>query len=200
MSQPTHPDMFGDVSEFFMLAQPELEALPFGKFDKNTLNIGERIIDEEWQKEFWVTFQKIKTKGYSLELVSKLMDDAAGTIYVILWLCKGLDLPMNEYWKLVQEKNMAKFPTHVGCKGVGCNHAVIKTLTYENAEVRATEACMSGRLVLRNFETGKVMKPEGWTPPNHFKFLMDHWSEKTQRLIDKDAKDPYTKLQGFQQE
>lgn len=186
------PDVFSDVEEFFLLAQPEMVGKPFGNWKPGVLSLGKKLIEEEVIKELMGNLDKLIKNGYSIERAADLMDDCVDSIYVILWLMKGLDLPFNEHWQKVQEANMAKFPIHEACGGRGCNEQGVElAFEYEGKKIDIRRVCMNGRIVSRNVATGKVTKPEGWTPVNNFGVLFNYWKkkvEKEQEILEKNPK------------
>lgn len=192
------PDIFGDVEKFFILAQPEMAGKPFQRPPNGGLQLGEKLIVEEVINELLVTLNKIITTGYSVELMSQLMDDGVDSVYVIVWLMKLCDLPFNTHWKKVQEANMNKFETHAECGGQGCGFDRMYSANEMGDGAGETVKCMGGKLVRRNLQTGKVKKPEGWTPVNNYNVLFEYWSAKTQKELDIQAKKPKG-LIGFQE-
>lgn len=64
-----------------------------------------------------------------------------------------LKVPAEAAWNEVQRSNMDKFPIAHPMYG-GCT----------NSEY--TETVEFGRVIRRNSAFGKVMKPDGWTPPD----------------------------------
>lgn len=186
MKYPNHiADMVGDVYQFFMLAQPELQVAPHDIPPKHVIELCKRLIDEEVNKELFVELDKLLAGKYSLEIMANIQDAYIDTIYVSIWAMVVLNLPVYSAWNEVQKANMAKFPIHEDCQGKGCSFSytgargnVHRDLRIDD-ETRHTQViqhCANGRLVTRNAETGKVMKPEGWQEPASWDVLYRVWN------------------------
>jgi len=171
------PDIFGDVEEFFNLAQPELLVPPHRIPPRAVLELAEHLINEEVNKELLADLSfMVGTGAYSLERAARLLDHIVDSVYVLVWTAKALSLPFNEAWNEVQAANMAKFPICPNCKGVGCNHSIIRQDETQKDYVSYSENCRGGRLVRRNMKTGKVMKPEDWQAPQIWELLYEMWT------------------------
>jgi predicted HAD superfamily Cof-like phosphohydrolase len=82
-----------------------------------------------------------------------IFDGAVDTIYVIVGLCLELGIPLAEGWVEVQRSNMAK--------------AVLQP---------------DGSYKVLRRPDGKVLKPEGWTPPDLASILRAHgWKEESEK-------------------
>ena len=75
-------------------------------------------------------------------------DGLADLVYVAVWTAVAHGIPLARVWDVVQASNLAKFQRCPTCFGTGCG------------------AChRSGRVAVRD-AAGKVLKPEGWAPPD----------------------------------
>ena len=159
------PDIFKDVSEFLLLAQPEVVTPPHQLPPKWILELAHRLIDEEVNKEKYATLAALQMMidgRYSIEIMAELLDSIIDSIYVLAWTARALSLPFNEAWNEVQKANMAKFPIAPELYGGGI-------------EGNITETVVNGRIVRRN-EYGKVQKPEGWKAPDIWGVIYEAWT------------------------
>ena len=77
----------------------------------------------------------------------EVADGLADLIYIAVGTALELGINMAAVWGEVHRSNMAKFPVCRACRGAGC------------------EACSGRGHIVHRREDGKVLKPEGWTPP-----------------------------------
>lgn len=167
-------DIHADVKLFFDTAQPEMLQKPGQPPDRKVVELAIKLIEEEVVKELLVNLVRLRST-YSPELMALVLDDIVDSIYVIQWTTIALNLPFNAAWKAVQSANMAKFPIHKACNGKGCDWQDAGQLNGTGPFVAVQ--CTNGRVVTRNPQTGKVMKPENWHEAPIFQLLHDHWSE-----------------------
>lgn len=173
MKYPNHPaNMVADVRQFLMIAQPELMVAPHSIPPKETIILCKKLIDEEVNKELFEELDKLIEGKYSIERMALIQDAYIDTIYVSIWAMIVLNLPVYAAWNEIQRSNMAKFPKHEACNGQGCNFKLLDTSTNPYIHYH----CAGGLLVQRNHETGKVMKPEGWTEPESWEVLYRTWN------------------------
>lgn len=157
----TNPNMYEDVKKFIALAQPEL-VVELGEQPKlKALELGRKLIDEEVNKELFTTLTNmILAGGGSLEQLAQLLDDIVDSIYVLTWLAAVCSLPLNAAWNEIQRANMSKFPLH-------------KNHTKTDIKPEGAITRISGEhYIFRDPETGKVMKPTNFIPPNIFEVLI----------------------------
>lgn len=169
----TPPNLVADVAAFFSLAQAHLHTLPHEIPSKEVIELAIKLIKEETLEELIPNLEKLRDGAYSLELMANVLDDCVDAVYVIIWTCVALSLPFNPAWCEVQKKNMEKFPIHKDCGGAGCNWQDAGQLNGTGPFV--TQTCVFGRIVIRN-TVGKVVKPEGWTPPDIWGVLYTTWN------------------------
>lgn len=194
-----NPDIYNDVLEFFQLAQSELIGIPFRR--SKGLELGKRLIEEEVVKELLGNLEKL-INNWSVETAAAVMDDCVDSIYVIIWLMIAMDLPFKKHWKVIAGANVAKFPKHTCELDVGpCEYKAKLERVVDEQIVLCEEKCVNGRLVTRNSQTGKVIKPIGWTPVNNFEVLYSYWHQKISAEQDKREKTPNTlRKEEFQQD
>lgn len=97
----------------------------------------------------------------------RLADGLADLIFAAVGTAVEAGIPLDEIWEKVCASNMAKFvPCTAGCRPVcGVYMQDVTYLQLEHVTDRICETCRgTGKVVLRD-ESGKVKKPEGWTPP-----------------------------------
>lgn len=87
-----------------------------------------------------------------------VLDAITDLIYVAIGAGITFDLPLLQAWREVHRANMSKFPVCQDCDGGGCG------------------VCGSaGRIAILDSH-GKVMKPEGWEPPDIERILTEYRS------------------------
>lgn len=173
------PLIMQDVLQFIALSQPEMVCTPNEPPKPETLALAKVLIEGEVVKELLPTLEKLTKAGYSLELSAQLLDDIVDSIYVLTWTAITLQLPLHPAWHAVQSANMAKFPIHNPnvCGGAKCDHNYMNVIEVEGREITYREICSYGRLIRRNIQTGKVVKPEGWKEPDIHTLLYEIWKE-----------------------
>jgi hypothetical protein len=158
-------DVFGDVAKFTELAQPDM-LVPEGQAPHpKAIELAIKLIDEECNSEYIPALRKLLANR-SRENLLEVLDGAIDSIYVIAWALRILNLPAHAAWNEVQRSNMAKFP--LSDYGEKDTFAVSKLDPAIDIDVNVRDR----RLVLTNHETGKVVKPAGWTPPDLFGVIM----------------------------
>ena len=89
----------------------------------------------------------------------EVADGIADSIVVLVGTALEFGIDLTSVWKEVQRSNMAKFPVCRTCKGSG-------NVGEEEEHDRHCHDCEGrGTQILRR-EDGKILKPEGWAPPN----------------------------------
>lgn len=151
------PNVFADVAQFTELAHPNMLPKSGRVVNPKAIELAIKLIEEECNKEYIPALQAFQ-QDQSVENLLAVVDGAMDSIYVIVWAMKILGVENPEaYWNEVQRSNMAKFK-----KGVD----PIPLDLPEYKDVDSEVNYRNGYAVLTNAKTGKVMKPEGWTPPN----------------------------------
>lgn len=152
-------DVFRDVAKFAELAQPDM-LVPQGQLPLiKAVELAKKLFEEEGIKEYLEAITRYQ-HAPSRENLIAIIDGAMDTIYVIAWAMRVMNVEAQAYWNEVQRSNMAKFPEYPEKKYL----AVPLDGMYEG--VASELNIRNGRAVLTNATTGKVMKPQGWTPPN----------------------------------
>lgn len=164
------PDVFQDLTEFCTVSATFKRCKPGQVPEEELRKLCHALINEEVNTETLASLDKLK-QTYSPEIMAELLDGIVDSVYVLVWAAYMLNLPFNEAWNEVQKKNMEKFPKCT-C-ATGCDKQGITVLN----EIRASYKCIEGRLVYKNVETGKVVKPEGWTPPDINSILHEYWAD-----------------------
>lgn len=94
-----------------------------------------------------------------------VLDGIIDSIYVLTGFAHALGLPLEEGWRVVQASNMAKFVECKTCYGKGrITRPGERDLSGEDRTVECIPCSGTGKSVLRR-EDGKILKPEGWIPP-----------------------------------
>lgn len=165
------PDIAGDLAKFIRIGQPEIKTEPYQSPKAEVIRLAIKLIEEEVNEELVPHMRELLTHGYSIERMAAIMDDCVDSIYVITWAMQAFNLPFNAHWNEVQKANMAKFP-----KGNGELHPETGETVGEllRPKTAATMQLIEGHVVYRN-EHGKVQKPEGWKPPDHWQVLHSYW-------------------------
>lgn len=155
------PDIFKDVRTFLQLAQPEMMHELGQPIKQHVAKLAWKLIDEEVNTELKPDLEKLANGDFSLELLSRVLDHYLDTIYVAAWAIEAFGLPGHAGWNEVQRANMSKFPFTNGPAPFGLD---------EQIPIEINERHIQGefhtRWVLTNKDTGKVVKPEGFTPPD----------------------------------
>lgn len=161
----TSPDVFKDVALFTEIAQQDM-LVPKGKMplDKAiALAIG--LIEEEYEKEYMPALLRYRANP-SQENLKEVFDGGLDCIYVIAWAFRVLNLPSQAGWNEVQRSNMAKlvnFDPHNS--SIQPPHP-LDIADYKNISYIHEVNIKYEKVIIRNADTGKIMKPMGWTPPN----------------------------------
>jgi predicted HAD superfamily Cof-like phosphohydrolase len=91
--------------------------------------------------------------------IVEVADGIADSIVVLVGTALELGIDLTAVWNEVHRSNMAKFPECIHCRGTGT--IALSEEVYTN--------CMKcdgrGTLIIRR-EDGKILKPDGWVPPN----------------------------------
>jgi hypothetical protein len=157
--------VFDDVAAFTELAQPDMlvpeGAVPHLKAVELAIN----LIKEECNKEYIPALEKYMANQTRENLI-QVLDGGLDCIYVIAWAFKVLNLPGNAGWNEVQRSNMAKFIKEDPL----ANPIPLDIPEYKDIEVEIK--LRNDHWVITNAQTGKVMKPRGWTPPKLFDLML----------------------------
>lgn len=153
-------DVFKDVAEFTELAQPNM-LVPFGALTElAAVQLAIKLFEEEGIKEYFLALQQYLNNPSRENLIA-VADGGMDTIYVIAWAMRVLNVPAQAMWNEVQRSNMAKFPLYMGE-----HDSLLPAELPEYKGVAVDYKKRMNRWVLTNADTGKVMKPKGWTPPD----------------------------------
>lgn len=156
-------DVFKDVAEFAELAQPDM-LVPIGAEPlPKAIELAIKLLEEEKDKEYIPALQAYKNSRTKENLVA-VIDAGMDSIYVIAWAMRVLNAPAQACWNEVQRSNMAKFPPAI----INYEPVPLDLPEYKDIPVEVNEVTTpsGNRWILTNADTGKVMKPKGWTPPN----------------------------------
>lgn len=128
-----------------------------------TADLYKKLTDEEYGElqEAWAEHQN----GPCAETVAEIADACLDLIYVATGLMHALGLDPQPLWNEVHRSNVDKIKHRCGsCLGGG-SIAEPVTETYE--QVTACKDCGGQGYIyeVRLREDGKVLKPEGWLPP-----------------------------------
>jgi len=91
--------------------------------------------------------------------IVEVADGIADSIVVLVGTALELGIDLTAVWNEVHRSNMAKFPQCDHCRGGG------KVALSEERYASCMKCDGRGTLIIRR-EDGKILKPEGWTPPN----------------------------------
>jgi hypothetical protein len=162
------PDIFGDVRLFLKLAQPDMMHKLGDRIQPDVAKLAWHLIDEEVNKELKEDLQKLIDGNYSLETLSRVFDHYLDIIYVAAWAVEAFGLPSAAGWNELQRANMTKFPVYEDQPHdeVTGTKALPMPQDYEGLAHITDWHVREGRFVLLNQETGKVIKPRGFIPPN----------------------------------
>jgi len=150
------PDVFKDVAEFTELAQPDM-LVPFGApTELAAVQLAIKLFEEEGIKEYFLALQQYLNNPSRENLIA-VADGGMDTIYVIAWAMRVLNVPAQAMWNEVQRSNMAKFLPIAPVGGV----VEPLDLPLDACELNIR----NGHFVITRCDTGKVVKPKGWTPP-----------------------------------
>lgn len=114
------------------------------------------LVKEECTREYIPALEKLISntyKGDPIEItttLTEIYDGGIDTIYVIMWLFNVLDLPFAEGWQEVHHSNMQKTSIDP----------------------------VRGGLKIKRRADGKILKPEGWKPPDLRNILLKHYDRK----------------------
>lgn len=100
----------------------------------------------------------------------EIADGIADSIVVLVGTALEYGIDLTAVWNEVCRSNMAKFPPCEKCDGDGI-HEGVKTNDLElydpdTGEKRVCQYCNGRGTQLRLRDDGKILKPEGWTPPD----------------------------------
>lgn len=165
------PDIFGDVKQFIDLAQPDLVS-PFGLAKKETLELAKKLIHEEVNVELMRNLEDMIEHGTTFEKLAQLLDDAIDSIYVLAWTVAVLNLPGKAAWNEVQRANMSKFPAIESVDEAHWKSLVPTDSNFGHIIYHTHDLKGKLRIIIRNKETNKVVKPVGFKPPNIFEVML----------------------------
>lgn len=155
------PDIFKDVRTFLQLAQPEMIHKLGEPIRQNVAELAWKLIDEEVNKELKDDLALLANGQFSLEILARVLDHYMDIIYVAAWAVEAFGLPAYAAWNEVQRANMSKFPIVTGPAPLALDDQI---------PIEINERHIKGefhtRWILTNKDTGKVVKPEGFTPPD----------------------------------
>lgn len=150
-------EVFRDVAKFTELAQPDM-LVPMGQLPSiKAVELAKNLFKEEGIKEYLGAIERYQHSPSRENLVD-VIDGAMDTIYVIAWAMRIMNVESQAYWNEVQRSNMAKFSKD------GSEPVPLDLPEYKDVPCELNY--QQGYAILRNADTGKIMKPEGWTPPN----------------------------------
>lgn len=159
------PDVFKDVWKFLVLARPQ-DAQPIGfRPSHEALKLCEHIIEEEVNKELMPLLRKLISGEAepTFENLTTLFDHYLDSMWVVIWGMQVIGMPENAGWNELARANMSKFPL---VKDFPNGVKPLDIPEYKDVPYELTQR--HGHWILLNKNTGKVMKPEGFTPPNIF--------------------------------
>lgn len=180
------PNVFADVRRFIDIAQSDLRSELNHKPQDGAMVLAKQIINEEVNKELLVNLEKLINGDFSLELLAEVLDDAVDSIYVIAWLIEILSLPGEAAWNEVQRANMSKFPLADGFAPPPQDASI----EVDVQEVTIPEE-PANRWVLRNKLTQKIVKPEGFVPPNIHEVVLQILTMRKLRSMPNVIADPF---------
>lgn len=91
----------------------------------------------------------------------ELVDGMCDLVYVTVGTAVSFGLPLERAWEAVQTSNMAKFPVCDEC---------------HDATFTLCSSCVGTGHVAILDASGKIVKPDGWTPPDILKAMVaDGW-------------------------
>lgn len=178
MKYPNHiPNMVKDVNDFIALSGAELIVPPMARPFKETIALCKALINEEVNEELFPLLDKLANNQYSLEIMAEVLDAYIDTMYVSIWGCIVLNLPVNAAWNEVQKANMAKFPKHGGCSHPEEGCGIIAAASAAVIPGKVVDVyCKFGRLVTTDVILGKVCKPPEWKAPELWDLLYRTWT------------------------
>lgn len=130
----------------------------------SAIELAERLVVEEWETETKTALARYK-ENPSLENLVEVADGIGDSIYVLCQLARSLGVPLNLVWNAIQTANMAK------CVEV------------EEIDPRPEGKWVTKYTVKRR-EDGKILKPDGWKPPDIWAVLFN----ESQRLCKEQGK------------
>lgn len=164
------PNIFADVRKFIDLAQPELRTGLGQTPNVAMLQLAKKLIHEEVNIECMPELEKmIEAGGGSIEQMAALLDHCLDSIYVLAWTVEMMKLPSEAGWNEIQRANMSKFPlvSSMPFDEMTAAPALPHPMELPEYEgVTCTWDVRAGRFIVTNAQTGKVMKPKGFTPPD----------------------------------
>lgn len=96
--------------------------------------------------------------------IVEVADGIADSIVVLVGTALELGIDLTAVWHEVHRSNMTKFPECRNCSGTGNEFDPFGELSCSGL-VTCTSCDGRGTLIIRR-EDGKILKPNGWTPPN----------------------------------
>lgn len=159
------PDFIGDVARFTIAAFNDKIVEPGVKPKAEIIELLVKMIQEEVNTELLGNLAKLQLGEYSIELMAKIMDDIADSIWVCLQAAIILNLPIATHWKEVNKANDSKFVPRDG------NYPEIQPIN----SVLCNAQDGSDRLVFLNMNGDKVVKPTNFIPPNEYSVLYRNW-------------------------
>lgn len=149
-------DVISDVSMFH-----EVFGLPIADrpmlVDRDTRELRLNLLDEE--------YCEYRRAAQSNDLV-EIADALADMIYIIAGTALIYGIPLEEVWDAVQVSNISKAGSCEFCEGYGVDE-----------DNQPCDTCGgNGFRVIRRMD-GKILKPEGWQPPN-IKAILDRTRDR----------------------
>jgi len=99
----------------------------------------------------------------AMDDLAEIADGIADSIVVLVGTALEYGIDLTAVWNEVHRTNMSKFPVCERCGGSGNSAVVIDTYPPFNPPCGTCNG-RGTQLLLR--DDGKVLKPEGWTPPD----------------------------------
>lgn len=155
------------------LKMPLAEAVErlYTKEVKSAVSLWLNLIDEEGRRELRTNVLDklfsnyvIATPSERLEVLVQWADDIADTIYVLCGLANCLGIPIHRVYEEVHASNM------------------LKAVPVYDAEI--------GQIIdykVERRQDGKILKPEGWKPPNIASILSEEYARTLPMLYTNDA-------------
>lgn len=120
---------------------PKGNIAEFWNPNRAAIQLAQELVEEEYNRETKTALAKYLSNP-SLENLAEVADGIGDSIYVLCQLARSLGVPLDRVWNAIQTANMAKVV-------VGAD----------------------GKQTVKRREDGKILKPEGWTPPNIWQIL-----------------------------
>lgn len=171
MNLTSNPDVAADIWRFMEVC---------GQSDQlnkhlNFLHEGLRhsLIEEEFSKEYTearINLLDAMREGERERLIvawEEYADALIDSIVVLVGTFHSMGLDFAAHWNEVQRANMAK-AVEITCERCRGSGRYLRHLEGEPREVDCTYCSGAGKVktVIKRAD-GKVLKPEGWTPPDH---------------------------------